>query len=70
MATDKMPPNWNPRRAGRTPKRLFRFTVADVADASGKSVAAIQKARARGAFDPYDLRSLADYIAARKPETE
>ncbi len=62
MKDGKMPPNWNPRRAGRAPKRLFRFTVGDIAAAAGKSVAAVQKARGRGVFDPRDLRSLAAYV--------
>lgn len=52
------------RLGGKAPRKPFRFGIHDIAEARGKSLAAVRKDRSRGKFDPNDLRSLASYVAA------
>jgi len=52
----------DPKRAGKAPKYLVRFTMRDIAMATGKTMGAMRKDRQRGNYDPRDLSSLAAYI--------
>lgn len=43
-------------------RRVFRFSIQDIARASGKTVWGVRKDRQRGKVDPEDLASLAVYV--------
>jgi uncharacterized protein YuzE len=45
------------QRAGR-----WKFSVQDIAQASGRGIWSVRKDRQRGKFNPTDLRSLSEYV--------
>ncbi len=45
-----------------TPRKPYKFSLQDIADAKGASVGAVRKAKQRGKFDPSNLLSVVRYI--------
>lgn len=54
------------RRQTAKRHRVIRFTLKDIADLRGVTVAAVQKAAYRGILDPSSLESIARYILRLK----
>lgn len=51
--------------ARRMPRRIYRFSIQDIAEARGKSVDAVRQDMFRKRFDPFDLWSLAIYVTTK-----
>lgn len=46
--------------------RVMKFTLADVAESTGKTVEAVRKDKQRGLFRPWELVSLVEYVGGHR----
>lgn len=53
---------------GSSPRRPWRFSTEQIAEAAGLSVRAVRKHIKLGVFDPRDVRSLARYVTKTSRE--